>query len=532
MKKVILIILILIKSKFAFTQFPLSYKSINSAVGIPYRIDLSYDSGVLVSGANSFNVVDSGSELIKFDANGKKLWTREFNGKVYNRGNSFKQCSDGGYLIFGTTYSTDMLGDGFVAKLNPCGELIWGHIFKIPEWNWITDVKELDSEKLLIVQSGNSFRTNEFLFSHVGIYNLKLKNYINQFLLPTEPLIKKLNCFNGRFYIFNTWSFPEKNNPGVAVLGSSGISFDSTLSNFGIRFYQPESISDTLPLFICPPVFLENGHILSGGSMLGLRSNIGYPMALGKFDKHLNWIGYKDMGHIKTPKCSEMVEHILPINSNLFVALVNNDPNHDYVSTMNSQAEAYLIDSNLNEIKSIIYGDTVNYKYWIHDAINVPQNNILVLMHRFKNFNDISYEIVKLDSNLNLVKTNVPSKIYDYKCNKQIDTIGYINVNQFESFEMLNWNNIAKNTNVSNFFNKSTLNIFPIPSDNYTYLHFEVPESGKVTIINSQGELVFTKQFVSETEFAIDLIEIKNGIYFLLVDLNGKSIYQPILIQH
>ncbi|MCC6817692.1 MAG: T9SS type A sorting domain-containing protein [Bacteroidia bacterium] len=507
------------------------YKPFNSSVGVPYRIELSYDSGLLVTGTSTIMEIDSGGELLKLDANGKKLWTRSFNGKVYNRNISFKQCSDGGYFIYGTTYRTDVLGDGFVGKLNPCGELVWGQIFMIPEWNWVTDVFELDSDKLLIVQSGNSFRTEDYLYSHVGIYENEFKKFTKQLLIPSEPLFKKVRIHNGRFYLFNTWTYPTKNDSNVAVLGSSGISFDSSLSSFGIRFYAPEAVSDTLPLFICPPVFLNSGQLISGGSILGLRNNIGYPMAFGKFDKHLNWTDYKDMGHIRTPNCSEIVEHMIIIGNDKFIALANIDPNHDYVSTMNSQAEAYLIDTNFTELKSIWYGDTSNFKYWTHDAIKDPNGNILILMHRFKHFGNISYELVKIDSNLNLVKTTLPFKKYDYKCSKVIDTIGFINMNQFDTITIVNWSEVAKNNRVNASKSNLGFSLYPNPANFYSNLEFDSPKSGKVELIDYQGKQIYTRQFYEETKLILDLSSSANGLYFIIISLDDLIVMRPILIQ-
>lgn len=515
----------------AYSQFPLSYKPFNSTVGIPYRIELSYDSGLLVTGTNTIVEIDSGGEILKMDANGKKLWTRNFFGKVYNRNISFKQCSDGGYFIYGTTYRTDILGDGFIGKLNPCGELIWGQIFMNPEWNWVTDVFELDSNKLLIVQSGNSFRTDDYLYSHVGIYNYKLKVISRQLLIPTEPLVKKASPYNGRFYLFNTWAYPAKNDSNIAVLGSSGISFDSSLTSFGIRFYAPETVSDTLPLFVCPPIFLKSGQILSGGSILGLRNNIAYPMAFGKFDNHLNWIDYKDMGHVRSPNCSEIVEHMITIGNDRFIALTNNDPNHDYVSTMNSQAEAYLMDTNFTELKSISYGDTSNFKYWTHDAIKEQSGHILILMHKFRHFGDISYELVKIDSNLNLVKTIMLPKAYDYKCSKTIDSTGFIYMNQFDTLSMANWSEVAKNTGVIDSKNTVGFNLYPNPANNYAKLGFDSPKSGKIELIDCQGKHISSWQFYEERELTLDLSSSTIGVYFIIVSLDDLIFIRPILIQ-
>lgn len=64
--------------------------------------------------------------LVKFDANGVKLWDKNIGGQSYEIGNSIQETSDGGFILSGQTYSYGALdGDYYLVKTNSTGVVQW-----------------------------------------------------------------------------------------------------------------------------------------------------------------------------------------------------------------------------------------------------------------------------------------------------------------------------------------------------------------------------------------------------------------------
>lgn len=516
--------------QFCSAQFPVTYKSPGNFIGFPHRVTVDYDSGILVTGSSRIDNNRLGAEIIKFDANGKKLWIRDFITEVLNNNISIKQSKFGGYYIFGTTYLYDTLGDAFFCKLNPCAELEWGEILKIPEWNYINDVFETNDNELLITQCGNAFRDKQLLFTHIGLFNLNSKSYSKQFLIPIHPLNKKIVNFNSKFYAFNTWYFQDSINQNNYKLGSSQISFDSSLSKFQIKYFKPYSIPNTFPIITAAPVFLESGNCISGGSLSNIRANLYYPMSFAKFDKNLKLIEYKDMGHIRNQYSVEHVEDIFRVNPQQMLITLNYQPDGDYPISFNSRSEFYLVDTNFSELKKVTYGDTLNYRYYIHDAIKNYDSNVLVLMHKFASYNDIAYEIVKFNKNLELSNYLAPSKLYDYKCAGSVDTAGKLNLSGLDTLTMTNWNVIAHSSNLKEHSNQDNIfKVYPNPSSGHINIVFNSPQTGSIKVYNEIGQLLFQMYFISTSQFNFELPDSINKIIYLKVETEDINALKLIL---
>jgi hypothetical protein len=530
LRKLILIIL-LYTIREVTAQFPLSYKSAGNNMGIPFRIENGYDSSILLSGYHHVLSIYDGAEITKLDANGKKLWDRNFKTKVFNQQVGFVQAKDGGYYIFGTSYLHDSLGDAFLCKLNACAEVEWGQIFRLPEWNFIINVSEISHNNLLITQSGNSFRISELLYSHIGIYDITLQKYERQFLIPVEPLYRKTVKHNSLFYNFNTWEFVDVNDPGIYHLGSSQVAYDTTLTHFKIKYFKPFELANTHPLIWVPPILLNSGNLLSGGSLVGLRTDMAYQMAFVKYDINLNRIGYKDMGHVRGASAIEFVETMHSVSNDQFIAGVNYQPEGDYLTTKNSQAEFYLIDTNFNELKKITYGDTLNYKYYIYDAIEFYDKNILVLMHKHQNFGNVAYELAKFDKSLNLVTATTPSKKYDYKCNKKIDTSDFIDLGNFDSLAMTGWNTVAWSSGVEDLYMTGAFaRLFPNPTQGGIHIGFDSQQTGQITIYNTLGQSIHKSEFEERQDLSFFLPMIASGLIYIKIETQDFTTVKKVMV--
>jgi Ig-like domain CHU_C associated/Secretion system C-terminal sorting domain len=71
--------------------------------------------------------------LVKFDANGNQLWTKNIGGSDYEIGNSIQETSDGGFILTGQTYSYGSLdGDYYLVKTNSLGVVQWQKTYSQP----------------------------------------------------------------------------------------------------------------------------------------------------------------------------------------------------------------------------------------------------------------------------------------------------------------------------------------------------------------------------------------------------------------
>ncbi len=72
----------------------------------------------------------SNAYLIKTDARGRKVWSKKFGRGDVNSGNSVKQTMDRGYIIAGTTWSSDKThSDIYLVKTDRGGNEIWSRTY-------------------------------------------------------------------------------------------------------------------------------------------------------------------------------------------------------------------------------------------------------------------------------------------------------------------------------------------------------------------------------------------------------------------
>jgi len=96
------------------------------------------DGGYAIAGyTESFGAGLSDVYVVKLDANGNLQWTKTIGGKIWERGRSLIQTSDGGYAIAGTLYPFEAEGwDVYVVKLDANGNLQWTKTIGGPKREW------------------------------------------------------------------------------------------------------------------------------------------------------------------------------------------------------------------------------------------------------------------------------------------------------------------------------------------------------------------------------------------------------------
>ncbi|MFL5765673.1 MAG: T9SS type A sorting domain-containing protein [Bacteroidia bacterium] len=95
-----------------------------------YRITQTNDGGYLVTGAeNSFSAGSYDGYLLKIDVNGAIQWTRSFGGPGWDDGVSVKQTPDGGYIVYGQSYSFGINSDLYLLRTDAAGDTLWTKAF-------------------------------------------------------------------------------------------------------------------------------------------------------------------------------------------------------------------------------------------------------------------------------------------------------------------------------------------------------------------------------------------------------------------
>ncbi len=92
------------------------------------------DSGYIVTGIIEKGLSNDDVLLIKTDSSGDTLWTKTYGEEEFdNWGRSVQQCTDGGYIITGSTQSPiGETGDLWLLKTDSSGDTIWTRTFGGP----------------------------------------------------------------------------------------------------------------------------------------------------------------------------------------------------------------------------------------------------------------------------------------------------------------------------------------------------------------------------------------------------------------
>ncbi|MBC7695366.1 MAG: T9SS type A sorting domain-containing protein [Burkholderiales bacterium] len=85
---------------------------------------------MIVGSSNSQSTTGQNANLIKIDPSGNVIWNKTYGGSANDHGCIVKQCSDGGYIMLGQTYSYGIgNGDAWLVKMNSNGDTTWTKTF-------------------------------------------------------------------------------------------------------------------------------------------------------------------------------------------------------------------------------------------------------------------------------------------------------------------------------------------------------------------------------------------------------------------
>lgn len=75
-----------------------------------------------------------------------------------------------------------------------------------------------------------------------------------------------------------------------------------------------------------------------------------------------------------------------------------------------------------------------------------------------------------------------------------------------------------------------TINVQPNPASEYVTIALNGSDSGSLKIVDVLGNVV-VKETISGTK-KIDLADFKNGVYFIMIEVNGKTYNRKLIVKH
>lgn len=142
----------------------------------------SVDGGFVLVGRNySTNLGatlkgESDALIVKYDNNGNRQWIKHFGGSKSEYGYGLINTSDGGYLISGTTGSSDVgltikgRDDAFLLKLDKNGNKSWVNSLGGDNWDTFYGVAELDNGDFMAVGYTNSIEFGAANLNQSALY--------------------------------------------------------------------------------------------------------------------------------------------------------------------------------------------------------------------------------------------------------------------------------------------------------------------------------------------------------------------------
>jgi hypothetical protein len=102
------------------------------------------DGGYIIAAhSQSFGAGYADVYLIKTDTDGNPVWSKTFGGTSYDSGHSIRQTSDGGYIIAGVTISCGACDyDIYLIKTDSNGDSLWTKTFGGTNEDWATSVQQ------------------------------------------------------------------------------------------------------------------------------------------------------------------------------------------------------------------------------------------------------------------------------------------------------------------------------------------------------------------------------------------------------
>jgi len=168
-------------------------------------VDQTTDGGYVIVGSTlSFSSGGNDMYVIRTDANGDTLWTRNLGGASDDVGVSVQQTRDGGFVAGGSLKSPPSLGasDFWVVKLHPDGSTQWQKSLGGASDEVCEQVRETDNGAFVLV-GGTSTTPNMALLNSDGTERVALHPFVG----PTAGAKAVQTMPDGRFLVIGYHRF-------------------------------------------------------------------------------------------------------------------------------------------------------------------------------------------------------------------------------------------------------------------------------------------------------------------------------------
>ena len=124
-----------------------------------YSVQECAEGGFIIAGyTESFGAVYKDVYLIRTDADGDTLWTKTYGGTDYDWGESVQECADGGFIIAGHTKSFGAgKYDVYLIKTDADGDTLWTKTYGGIHWDYGESVQECTDGGFIIAGCTYSF---------------------------------------------------------------------------------------------------------------------------------------------------------------------------------------------------------------------------------------------------------------------------------------------------------------------------------------------------------------------------------------
>jgi hypothetical protein len=202
------------------------------------------DGGYIIIGDTHSSELDSDIWLIKTDADGDIIWTNTFGGSARDEGHDVQQTSDGGYIIIGDTYSSELDSDIWLIKTDANGETMWSQTFGGNYSDWGHSVRQTNDVGYIITGTTN-------LMVNVDVNNSDL------WIIKTDANgeIVWSQTFGGSYFEYGS-SIRQTTDGGYIIIGATESFGVGDSDIWLIKLAGPTAIHEN------PYTVIKNYHLL------------------------------------------------------------------------------------------------------------------------------------------------------------------------------------------------------------------------------------------------------------------------------
>lgn len=465
----------------------------------------SYDGGVIILGTSQ-NFGQDG-KVFKIDNTGQILWEHELEILDYNTPSHIVELEDGSIVIGGLTDKYDSELDGYLLKLDACGETVWFKNIGAPdEYDWITDMISVENDIVLthFFSPGNLKYTLSKYSSENGDLIWSQSDYMQYGGTPR----KLSHCLDGGFLVMGSAYFPPYYNQSQTLSGLRSVVFktDSIGELEWIDVYNWEV--DTIDNWFISTGLSSIQLVDSSFMILALDRNISgeSPFILYKLSSEGELIWSQSM--IDSVSFDNSI--LLTINDTALVAIA---------SPLSPNKHLQILKLNTSGTVLTSYSDS-SFFLSPRDVFMTDDDNLLVLPGAKSGNGDNWLYAMKFDLEMMLPDTFLINDTtnYDYLCSSVV-------TDQYITF--------PDDTISVEEYLVNKINISPNPAKDYIQVDLNQNSSYIISLQELSGRRLFKSEIVSETDsYILDISGYSPGIYIVEIYEKDKDILsQKLMIE-